>query len=74
MWEGERAEGGRVRRGPYPRAGRWDGTKRLGRGPFDWPGPSPGFPRPARAQGSAPGQTRELAALSACRRASTSVD
>lgn len=53
---------------PQSRAVRWAGTKRRDGGRLDWPGPAKA-PRPAKTQGTAPVQTRELAALFVCLRA-----
>ena len=50
---------------PQSRTVRWAGTKQLDGGVLDWPGPVRA-PRPAKMQGTAPVQTRELAALFLC--------
>lgn len=46
----------------------WAGTMQLDRGLLDWPSPARA-PGPAKTQGTAPVQTRELAALFVCLRA-----
>lgn len=65
--EGGRAVVGGAAR-PQSTTVRWAGTKTLDRGRLDWPN-QPGWtraPRPAKTQGTAPVQTRELAALFVC--------
>lgn len=71
VWEVGRREGVVVVGGaalPQSRTVQWAGTKRLDRGLLDWTSPAKAL-RPAKTQGAAPVQTRELAALFVCLRA-----
>lgn len=67
---GEKEGGWRWAGQPFLRAERCDGLEQSGStgGRLDWPR-SARAPRPAKTQGTAPVQTRELAALFVCLRA-----